>query len=232
MFPKKSGYMHMDKWNTQFILVMLCSMRDTEISRVEGLWLCSRPKHSVSEDSDGSPKVPVCSPFIVPSQNSTRDHCDIISWCHNCLLWSSSGKTTVHVHRKHCISSAHPLASMQESLITINASEPLCLFLNLNSMPVTLSPRYFSAPSYQSLNLFTHFQQSTDRYNKQTRVMDATYWLKYLKKNKTWQVNTHLIGNLRYLHAKHTIHNGRKDKPATCTNMTNHHGASSPFTSK
>ena len=104
-----------------------------------------------------SPKVCVCSLFIVPSQNSTRDHCDIISWH---ARWSSAliflcRKTTVHVHRKCHISSAHLPASMSESPVAIATSKPLCLFLNLNFMPVTLSPRYFGAPSYQSLNLFT-----------------------------------------------------------------------------
>ena len=133
---KRSGYMHMDKYNTQLILVMLCSMRGTKIARVEGLWLVNRPKYSISEYPDDSPKVWVCSPFIVPSLNSMRDHCDIISWCHNHLLWSSCGKTTVHVHQKHCSSSSHLPASMPESPITIIASKPLCLFLNLNCMPV------------------------------------------------------------------------------------------------
>ena len=36
-------------------------------------------KHSVSEDPDDSPEVWLCSPLIVPSLNSTRDACDIIS---------------------------------------------------------------------------------------------------------------------------------------------------------
>ena len=161
------------------ILVMLWSMRGTEIAGEEGLWLVNRPKHSVSEYQDDSPKVWVCSLFIVPSQNSMKDPCDIISWHHNHLLWSSGRKTTAHVLQKHCSSSVHLPAFTQESPITINASKPLHLFLNLNSMPVTLSPRYFSAPSYWSLNLFTHFQQNTGIYNKQTRMMDATYWLKY-----------------------------------------------------
>ena len=31
------------------------------------------------------------------------------------------------------------------------SSKPLCLFPNLIFMPVTLSPRYFSVPLYQSL---------------------------------------------------------------------------------
>ena len=81
----------------------------------------------------------------------------------------------MHVHWKHHHPSAHPLASMPESPTTVNASEPLLLFFSPNSVPVTLSPRYFGAPSYWSLNLFTHFQQNTGRYNKQTRMMDAMY---------------------------------------------------------
>ena len=71
--------MHMDKQITQSILVMLCSMRGTEIAKVRGLWLVNGPKHSVSEDPDDCNKVQLCSPFIVPSLNSMRDPCDVIS---------------------------------------------------------------------------------------------------------------------------------------------------------
>ena len=134
---------------------MLCSMRGTEIPQIEGLWLVNGPNCSVPENPDNSPKVHVCSPFIVSSQNSMRDHCDVISWCYNHLLWSSSGKTTAYAHRKHHNSSVHLPVSIPESPVTIVTSKPLHLFLNPNFMPVTLSPRYFSVPSYRSLNLFT-----------------------------------------------------------------------------
>ena len=70
--------MHMDKQITQSILVMLCSMRGTEIAKVEGLWLVNRPECLVSEVQDDSPEVQVCSPFIVPPINSSRDPCDIM----------------------------------------------------------------------------------------------------------------------------------------------------------
>ena len=209
---------------------MLCSMRGTETARVDGLWLVSRPNHSVSEDPDDSPEISVCSPFIVPSQNSIRNPCDSISWCHNHLLWSSSGKTTVHMHWKHCSSSVHLLAYMPEFLITINASEPLCLFLNLNSVPVTLSPRNFVCPHTGVLiYLHTFNKTQADITNKDDGCNILT---KILKKHKTWWVNAQLTDNLKYLHAKHTIHKGRKHKPSKCTNMTNCHGASSPFTFK
>ena len=54
-------------------------MTGTETAEVEGLWLGNRPKHLVSEDPDDRSKVWFCSPFIVPSLNSMRDPCDIIS---------------------------------------------------------------------------------------------------------------------------------------------------------
>ena len=69
----------MDKQITQSILVMLCSTRGTEIAKVEGLWLVNRPKPLVSEDPENIPEVQLCSPFMVPSLNSMRDPCDIIS---------------------------------------------------------------------------------------------------------------------------------------------------------
>ena len=71
--------MHMDKQMTQSILVMICSMRGTEIAKVESLWLVNRLECSVSEGPDDSPEVQLCSPFIVPSVKSMRDPCDVIS---------------------------------------------------------------------------------------------------------------------------------------------------------
>ena len=81
-------------------------------------------------------------------------------------------------------------------------------------------------PGTVGLNLFTHSQQNTGRYNKQTRMMDTNVLTKIIK-NKTWQVNAQLIDNLKYLHAKHIIHKSRMHKPAKLTNPTNHCGASS-----
>ena len=92
--PERSGYMHMDKQVTHSILGMLFSTRGTETAKVEGLWIVNRPKCLVPEDPDNSSEVWLCSHFIVPFLNSMRGPLDIISWCHNCLLWSSSRKTT------------------------------------------------------------------------------------------------------------------------------------------
>ena len=76
--PERSGYMHIDKEVTLSILVMLFSMRGTKTAKVEGLWLITTPECLVPEYPDNSPEVWMCSPFIVPSLNSTRDPHDIM----------------------------------------------------------------------------------------------------------------------------------------------------------
>ena len=55
--PERSWYMHMDKQVTHSILDMLFYTRSTKTAKVEGLWLINRPKCSVPEYSDDSPKV-------------------------------------------------------------------------------------------------------------------------------------------------------------------------------
>ena len=115
--PERSGYMHMDKKVTHSILIMLFSTRDTKTAEVEGQWLVNRPKCLVPENPDDSPKVWLCSPFIVPSLNSMREPHDIMKWHQNHLLWSPSGKATAHAHQNHHCSSAHPLASTPEPQI-------------------------------------------------------------------------------------------------------------------
>ena len=55
--------MHMDKQITQSILVMLFSMRGTETTKVEGLWLVNRPKCLVPEDPDEQPRGSVLLSF-------------------------------------------------------------------------------------------------------------------------------------------------------------------------
>ena len=71
--------MHIDKQVTMFIMIMLFSLRGTKTAEVEGLWLASRPECLVPEYPDDSPKVQLCSPFIVPSLYSMRCPHDVIS---------------------------------------------------------------------------------------------------------------------------------------------------------
>ena len=75
--PERSGYMHIEKQVTLSILVMLFSSRGTETAEVEGLWLANRPECLVPEYPDDSPKVQLCSLFIFPSLNNTKDPHDV-----------------------------------------------------------------------------------------------------------------------------------------------------------
>ena len=77
--PERSGYMHIDKQVTLFILIMLFSLRGTETAEVDGLWFANKLKHLVPEYPDNSPEVQSCSPFIVPSLYSMSDPHDVIS---------------------------------------------------------------------------------------------------------------------------------------------------------
>ena len=108
------------------------SLKSTKTAKVEGLWLTNWPKCFVPEhpdDSYNSPEVQLHSPFIVPPFYSMRDPCDVISWHHDRLLQSSSGKTTVHVHWNCHGSSANPLASMSEHPNIMKALNLIISFL-------------------------------------------------------------------------------------------------------
>ena len=115
--PERSGCMHMDKQVTHSILDIVFSTRANETAEVEGLWLINGPEHLVPEYPDDSPKVQWCSPFIVPSLYSMRGPCDVMKWHHDHLLWSSSGKTTVHVHWNCWHSSAQLPSSLPDPQI-------------------------------------------------------------------------------------------------------------------
>ena len=75
-------------------------------------------------------------PYILPSPSSKSDHCDIILWHQDHLLYFLHGKTTVHGQRKCHNLSAHLLVSLPESPVTTATLEPHHLFLNLNFMSV------------------------------------------------------------------------------------------------
>ena len=77
-FPERSGHMHIDKQVMLSTLLMLFSLRGTETAKVEGLWVVNRSECLVPEYPDDSPKVWLCSPFIVPPLYSMRDPHDIM----------------------------------------------------------------------------------------------------------------------------------------------------------
>ena len=74
------------------------------------------------------------------------------------------------------------------------SSEPLCLFPNLNSLPVTLSPRYFSVPSYWSI-IYLHSKNTGNSY-KEMKAMDIAYQLT----SKIRWVNTQQVGNNKIIY--------------------------------
>ena len=157
----------MDKQVTHSILDMLFSMRGTETAKVEGLWLINRPECFVAEYPDDSPKVWQCSPFIVPSLYSMRDPRDIMKWHHDHLLWSSSRKTTAHVHWNHRCSSAHLPASIPE---------PQILWMHPNLFIFTLtwfsclwhSPPGISVCPHTGVLIYLHiFNKTQASINKQ-----------------------------------------------------------------
>ena len=168
--------MHTDKWSTQFILVILCSTRGTETARVEGLWLVSRPECSVSEDPDDSPEVLVCSPFIVSSQSSMRDACDVMIVCFDLPagkpLCMCTRSTTIRLHICRHPHQNPKLLQMHPNLFMFSLTQILCLWH---------SPPNILVHPCTGVLIYLHTVNKTGRYNKQTRMMDATYWLRYVK---------------------------------------------------
>ena len=91
VFPKSLGACTWTNKENSSSWVYSYSTRGTDIARVEGQWL-DRPQMFSTRNPDDSPKAWVSSPYILPSPNSKSDHCDIIQWCHNHLLYSFHGE--------------------------------------------------------------------------------------------------------------------------------------------
>ena len=127
-----------------------CPMRGTDIAEVEGWWLNKGPNCSVPETQMTAQRLKLACLIYFPPQEHEQ-----LLWCHLMMSQSSAlllhGKTTVHAHRKCHNSSAHLPALLPKSQVTVASPKPHRLFLNPNFLPVTLSPRYFNVPSYQSL---------------------------------------------------------------------------------
>ena len=104
--PKRSGYMHMNKQGTQFVLFILCSMRGTDIARVEGLWLIDRPNHSVPETQMTAPRF-VCALLIYFPPNIAWE-ITVTSFHHVMIVCSNLlvGKP-LHMHRGNAIVHLH-----------------------------------------------------------------------------------------------------------------------------
>ena len=139
------------------------SMRSTDTAEVEGLWLVNGPKCLVPrhpDDSNNSPEVQSCSPFIVPS---LLQHQRLL-WCHIVMSWSSA---PFFQWENHC-TCALVLPWFVCKCAGIHVGIPYYyesfeshhLFFSPLSMPVTLSPRYFSVPLYWSLMYYIYLTQA------------------------------------------------------------------------
>ena len=109
--PERSGYMHIDKQVMLYHSGYALLFAGHQDSQSRGPVACLQTQTLSTRIPRWQPKVQRCSPFIVPSLDSTRDPYDITSWCHDHLLWSSGRKTTVHAHWNHHGSSVHLPAS-------------------------------------------------------------------------------------------------------------------------
>ena len=140
----------MNKQVARFILDML-PLWGAPTAKVEGLWLVNRPKCLVlrhPDNSNNSPEVQLCSLFIVPSLLQNK----IFSWLHIVTSWLSA---PFFWWENHCACAlVLPWFVCKCARVHVGipyyykSSEPRHLFSNPLSMPVTLSPRYFSAPSF------------------------------------------------------------------------------------
>ena len=117
------------------------SMRSTDTAEVEGLWLVNGPKCLVlrhPDDSNNSPKVWSCSPFIVPS---LLQHQRVL-WHHIVMSWSS---VQFFQWKNHCTCALVPSRFVCEYAgvhvgipYYYESSEPRRLFSNPLSVSVTL----------------------------------------------------------------------------------------------
>ena len=121
-------------------------MRGTNVGTTEGRWLLSKlPECSSPKTPDNSLEAYMHSPYISPYLTHKHNNCDVMIICSSLLV----GKPCT------CTREPHPLAHAPTSIPPICLStamhRPSHQFHIPNFEPVTLSPRYFGAPSYQSL---------------------------------------------------------------------------------
>ena len=129
------------------------SMRGTKVAMTEGQWLFSKlPECSAPKTQMTAPRLMHALLIYPPTQCGKHNICDIIKWCHNCLLPSFSEKT-MHMCRGALLAvlSTHQCPYQMNLTNPIATHKPACQFHIPNFKPVTLSPRYFSIPSFWSL---------------------------------------------------------------------------------
>ena len=181
-------------------------MRGTNIAKVEGQWLLSNwPNCSVLKTQMTAQGSCLLS-LHTSCPNSMRDHCDIIKWHHDHLLYFFSRKTTACVQRKCHNWSAHLPVSPLRFTITIATHKPHRLFLVPNFMPVTLSLQVFWCTLLPEPWIYLQHIRTDTRYkcinNKQ--IKNNTFGNRTILRIKTmphwWQGNSvskHLKNNTK-----------------------------------
>ena len=165
----------MDKQGTQFILVILCSARGTDIARVEGLWLINRPNHSVPETQTTALRF-MCALLIYFPPNIAQEI--TVTSFHDVMIICSNLKVgkPLCMHRGNaivclCICWHHhqspQLLQLHLNLIVISLIQISCLWHS--------PPRYFGVPSYQSLNLFVTCSTKHRQVQQVNKMVDAKY---------------------------------------------------------
>ena len=130
-----------------------CSMRGTEVAVAEGLWLLSKlPECSAPKNSDDSLEAHVHSPHIPPTLCISIMFIMSLNDVTIICFFLLAGKT-LHACRRAMLAHLHICQHPHQpiSMFPTATHRPAHQFHILNFKPVTLSPRYFGAPSYQSL---------------------------------------------------------------------------------
>ena len=102
VFPKSLGACTWINKVNSSSRIYSCSIRGTDIARVEGQWLNNGPNHSVPETHMTALRLELVFLIYFPPP-CMSNHCDITLWHHNHLLYFFCGKTTAHAQRKYII---------------------------------------------------------------------------------------------------------------------------------
>ena len=132
--------------NTSLYVLYSCSPKGTELARTKG-WLPELTRQM----NEGMNPLSTCQlPFIFPVHLCKQYNSDVMIWCHDHLLPCLGRKSLCACTVESCwltctyadVPNLSPHLSLHELIYKFCIPIPIAL---------TLSPRYFGVPSYQSL---------------------------------------------------------------------------------
>ena len=182
--PNKSGNMQVNKQSTLFYWNILCLHEGHWYSQSRGSVTSYQLTEMFSSwNPDNSPKAhahfsyippsPIAQAIIVMSLDDVMIVCSTFQWEKHCVTCRGNAMICLHI----CW---HP----HWMFTTTTTHKPHHLFHIPNFEPVTLSPRYFGAPSLWDLNLFSNMQ---GRIQGVKDKMMAYWWQ---NQHWWWWVNT------------------------------------------